>query len=103
MTENQCEEGLGAVLTAVTSRLTREALQHAAIGSGGHCSRSRARFTEALIATPPDSAAYGAYGKLSISELDENLTTRVEELTEGKQTPVMTKPGAIKRYFLTAL
>jgi hypothetical protein len=44
-----------------------------------------------------------ADGKLSISELDEELTTRVEVLTDGKQTPVMTKPGAVKRFFLAAL
>jgi WD40 repeat protein len=60
-------------------------------------------FTEALLAIFDDRSAYGADGKLSISELDEQLTTRVEELTEGKQTPVMTKPGAIKRFFLASL
>ncbi len=60
-------------------------------------------FTEALLAIFADRSAYGADGKLSISELDEQLTTRVEELTDGKQTPVMTKPGAIKRFFLAAL
>lgn len=60
-------------------------------------------FTEALLAIFDDRSAYGTDGKLSISELDEQLTTRVEELTEGKQTPVMTKPGAIKRFFLAAL
>jgi hypothetical protein len=60
-------------------------------------------FTEALLAIFDDRSAYGADGKLSISELDEQLTTRVEELTDGKQTPVMTKPGAIKRFFLASL
>lgn len=60
-------------------------------------------FTEALLAIFDDRSAYGADGKLSISELDEQLTTRVEELTDGKQTPVMTKPGAIRRFFLASL
>ncbi len=59
-------------------------------------------FTAALIQIFNDPKAYGNDGKLSISELDEELTTRVEILTGGKQTPVMTKPGAIKRFFLAA-
>ncbi|MBC8037063.1 MAG: caspase family protein [Rhizobiales bacterium] len=60
-------------------------------------------FTEALLSILGDPNAYGADGKLSISEIDEELTTRVEILTDGKQTPVMTKPGAVKRFFLAAL
>ncbi len=60
-------------------------------------------FTSALLQILADPKAYGDDGKLSISELDEELTTRVERLTGGKQTPVMTKPGAIKRFFLAAL
>ncbi|HUR43908.1 MAG TPA: caspase family protein [Aestuariivirga sp.] len=60
-------------------------------------------FTAALLAILTDPNAYGSDGKLSISELDEELTTRVETLTNGKQTPVMTKPGAVKRFFLAAL
>jgi len=60
-------------------------------------------FTEALLAILSDPVAYGSDGKLSISEIDEELTTRVESLTDGKQTPVMTKPGAVKRFFLAAL
>lgn len=60
-------------------------------------------FTEALLAVIGDQEAYGKDGLLSISELDENLTVRVEELTDAKQTPVMTKPGAIKRFHLASL
>lgn len=60
-------------------------------------------FTEALLAVIGDAEAYGKDSMLSISELDENLTVRVEELTGAKQTPVMTKPGAIKRFFLASL
>jgi WD40 repeat protein len=60
-------------------------------------------FTEALLSIMEDKSAYGHDGLLSISELDENLTERVETLTDGKQTPVMTKPGAIKRFFIAAL
>ena len=59
-------------------------------------------FTAALLQILADPGAYGDDGKLSISELDEELTTRVERLTGGKQTPVMTKPGAIKRFFLAS-
>ena len=50
-----------------------------------------------------DPKAYGSDRKLSTAELDEELTVRVEALTGGKQTPVMTKPGAIKRFFVAAL
>lgn len=60
-------------------------------------------FTEALLSIIADRRAYGDDGELSISELDEQLTTRVEELTDGKQTPVMTKPGAIKRFLIAGL
>ncbi|MBI3674097.1 MAG: caspase family protein, partial [Rhizobiales bacterium] len=60
-------------------------------------------FTAALLSILADPAAYGSDGKLSISELDEELTSRVEKLTDNKQTPVMTKPGAVKRFFLAAL
>jgi hypothetical protein len=56
-----------------------------------------------LLAVIGDREAYGKDGLLSISELDENLTVRVEELTAAKQTPVMTKPGAIKRFHLASL
>lgn len=59
-------------------------------------------FTAALLQILADTTAYGSDGKLSISELDEELTTRVERLTDGKQTPVMTKPGAIKRFFVAS-
>jgi len=60
-------------------------------------------FTKALISIFSDPTAYGSDGKLSISEIDEQLTERVEALTDNKQTPVMTKPGAVKRFFLAAL
>ena len=60
-------------------------------------------FTEALLDILADPTAYGSDGKLSISELDKQLTERVEALTDGKQTRVMTKPGAVKRFFLAAL
>ncbi|MGH6907425.1 MAG: caspase family protein [Aestuariivirga sp.] len=60
-------------------------------------------FTAALLDILADPSAYGSDSKLSISELDEELTSRVEALTGGKQTPVMTKPGAVKRFFLAAM
>jgi hypothetical protein len=50
-----------------------------------------------------DPDIYGSDGKLSISELDEALTERVEELTEGRQNAVMTKPGAVKRFFIASV
>jgi WD40 repeat protein len=59
-------------------------------------------FTKALLDIFSDQAAYGEDGKLSISELDEFLTTRVEQLTEGRQNAVMTKPSAFKRFFLAS-
>jgi WD40 repeat protein len=60
-------------------------------------------FTDALISVFGDPKAYGDDGLLSISELDEQLTTRVEALTGGLQTPVMTKSAAIPRFFVAAL
>ena len=59
-------------------------------------------FTKALLDIFSDHAAFGEDGKLSISELDEFLTTRVEQLTEGRQNAVMTKPSAFKRFFLAS-
>ena len=60
-------------------------------------------FTEALLSILDDPGIYGSDGKLSISELDEALTERVEELTEGRQNAVMTKPGAVKRFFIASV
>jgi uncharacterized caspase-like protein len=60
-------------------------------------------FTDALISVFDDPRAYGDDGLLSISELDEELTVRVEALTGGLQTPVMTKSAAIPRFFVAAL
>ncbi len=60
-------------------------------------------FTEALLSIFTDPKAYNDDKLLSIAELDEALTTMVDQLTEGKQTPVMTKPGAIKRFFVAAM
>ena len=60
-------------------------------------------FTDALISVFNDPRAYGDDRLLSISELDEQLTSRVEALTGGLQTPVMTKSAAIPRFFVAAL
>ncbi len=60
-------------------------------------------FTEAVLSILDDPNIYGSDGKLSISELDEALTERVEELTEGRQNAVMTKPGAVKRFFIASV
>jgi hypothetical protein len=59
-------------------------------------------FTEAMLAILGDSKAYGADKQLSIPELEEALTIRVRELTEERQSPVMTKYGAIPRFFIAA-
>jgi hypothetical protein len=40
---------------------------------------------------------------LSTSELDEQLSARVAELTENRQSAVMTKPNAIPRFFLASM
>jgi WD40 repeat protein len=60
-------------------------------------------FTEALLSILDDPNTYGPDGKLSISELDEGLSERVEQLTEGRQNAVMTKPGAVKRFFIASV
>ena len=54
--------------------------------------------TAALLSFFSDAKAYGSDGNLSISVLDEELTSRVEARTNSKQTPVMTKPAAMKRF-----
>ena len=54
-------------------------------------------FTDALLATLSDPEAYGKDGLLSTSELDEELSARVAELTENRQSAVMTKPNAIPK------
>jgi WD40 repeat protein len=59
-------------------------------------------FTEALLAVLADPDAYGNDKMLSLPELEEALTTRVAELTENRQLPVMTKYGAIPRFFIAA-
>ena len=60
-------------------------------------------FTDALLATLSDPEAFGKDGLLSISELDEELSSRVLALTDNRQNAVMTKPNAIPRFFLAAL
>jgi uncharacterized caspase-like protein len=60
-------------------------------------------FTSALLSILGDPSAYGRDGMLSISELDEELSVRVSELTEGRQNAVMTKYGAVPRFFLASL
>ena len=59
-------------------------------------------FTKALIATLDDAEAFGKDGKLSIFELAEELSGRVDALTGGLQTPVMTKSAAIPNFHLAA-
>lgn len=59
-------------------------------------------FTEALLATLADSNAYGVDGLLSLPELEEALTANVVSLTWSRQIPVMTKYGAIPRFFIAA-
>jgi uncharacterized caspase-like protein len=59
-------------------------------------------FTEALLATLADSKAYGVDGLLSLPELEEALTANVVSLTWSRQIPVMTKYGAIPRFFIAA-
>lgn len=60
-------------------------------------------FTKALLATLGDKEAFGGDGRLSIFELAESLGTRVETMTEGLQTPVMTKSAAIPNFYLASM
>jgi len=60
-------------------------------------------FTKALLATLEDKEAFGGDGRLSIFELAESLGTRVETMTEGLQTPVMTKSAAIPNFYLASM
>ena len=59
-------------------------------------------FTEALLAALADTDSYGVDGLLSLPELEEALTDRVASLTWSRQIPVMTKYGAIPRFFIAA-
>ena len=60
-------------------------------------------FTEALLAIIADAKFYGDDGKLSIPELEEAVTARVAELTDGRQNAGMTKYGAAPRFFIAGL
>jgi uncharacterized caspase-like protein len=60
-------------------------------------------FTKALIATLDDPAAFGKDSRLSIFELAEELGSRVDQLTGGLQTPVMTKSAAIPNFYLASV
>ncbi|MCB1432958.1 MAG: caspase family protein [Alphaproteobacteria bacterium] len=60
-------------------------------------------FTEALLSIIDDAKYYGEDGRLSIPELEEAVTTKVAELTEGRQNAGMTKYGAIPRFFIAAV
>jgi hypothetical protein len=60
-------------------------------------------FTEALLSIIDDAKVYGDDGRLSIPELEEAVTVRVSELTEGRQNAGMTKYGSTPRFFIAAL
>ncbi len=60
-------------------------------------------FTEALLSILGDANIYGGDGRLSIPELEEAITVRVAELTEGRQNAGMTKYGSIPRFFIAGL
>lgn len=60
-------------------------------------------FTEALLSIIDDASVYGEDGRLSIPELEEAVTVRVGDLTEGRQNAGMTKYGSTPRFFIAAL
>ncbi len=60
-------------------------------------------FTEALLSIIDDASVYGDDGRLSIPELEEAITVRVGELTEGRQNAGMTKYGSTPRFFIAGL
>ncbi len=60
-------------------------------------------FTEALLSILDDVGVYGDDGRLSIPELEEAVTVRVAELTDGRQNAGMTKYGASPRFFIAGL
>jgi hypothetical protein len=57
-------------------------------------------FTEALLAGLDGAADLNGNGELTPSELDGFLSTRVPELTDGAQVPVMAKPGGVPDFVL---
>jgi uncharacterized caspase-like protein len=52
-------------------------------------------FTKALIEGVTGKADYTGKGRITITSLDLWLSERVQELTEGKQTPTTAKPRTI--------
>ncbi len=60
-------------------------------------------FTEALLSILDDPKIYGDDSRLSIPELEEAVTVRVSELTEGRQNAGMTKYGATPRFFIAGM
>ena len=64
---------------------------------------SNGAFTKALVSTLDDAEAFGKDSRLSIFELAEELSGRVDALTGGLQTPVMTKSAAIPNFHLASV
>lgn len=60
-------------------------------------------FTEALLSIIDDPKVYGDDSRLSIPELEEAVTVRVAELTEGRQSAGMTKYGSTPRFFIAGM
>jgi len=57
-------------------------------------------FTEALLKSLAGKVDFTQDFFLFLSELETYLTDRVSELTDRQQTPVTTKPKAVKNYRL---
>jgi WD40 repeat protein len=109
-----CHSGDGVTSRADMSRATNELAEESAglvmfaSSQGREVSFERSdwqngAFTEALLAIVADDRLYGEDRKLSIPELEEAVTTKVSELTEGRQNAGMTKYGAVPRFFIAAL
>jgi WD40 repeat protein len=91
---NDFAQDTGGLVMFASSQGREDSLESSAWENGA--------FTEAMLAILDDGNAYGADKQLSIPELEEALTIRVRELTEDRQSPVMTKYGAIPRFFIAA-
>ena len=59
-------------------------------------------FTKALVEGLRGKAALFGHNEITVSYLNAYISTRVKELTEGLQEPVMIKPGTIPDFAITA-
>jgi hypothetical protein len=60
--------------------------------------KRQSNFTLAIVERLSGAADYNKDGSFYLNELDEYVTNRVKELTNGQQHPVTAKPTSIRSF-----